>query len=83
MFVLHSVTPGTPDNTYNIRVDKVRDEDQRKDWNKEYTRKKSLRGFARKQDMLGRCGPVPGTSNNLELVVQKIPQKSLDPDPIA
>ena len=51
MFVLHSVTPGTPDNTYNIRVDKVRDEDQRKDWNNEYTRK-SLRGFARKQDML-------------------------------
>ena len=47
MFVLHSVTPGIPDNTYNIHVDTVKGEDQRKDWNKEYTRKKSLRGFDR------------------------------------
>ena len=36
MFLLHSVTPGTPDNTYSRHVDKVRDEDQRKDWNTGY-----------------------------------------------
>ena len=35
MFVLHS---GTPDNIYSRHVDKVRDEDQRKDWNTGYTR---------------------------------------------